>query len=297
MNGRLANARGLALCAGAGGVELGLSLGIPGYHGVGYVEREAYAAAVLMARMADKALAPAPVWCGDLAEFDAKPWRGAVDIVTAGLPCQPYSVAGAGKGHADDRALWPEFIRSVRECEPAGVFLENVPPFLKHFGPVYERLREMGFIVAPPMLATASESGAPHIRRRLFIAAAHPDRARLEGRGVSGRQRADELPSGSSGSAPTDADGGGRGGEWCGWVFDRERQTLRHDADGRGCGCRINGTVWSSESPVLRVDDGPPARVDELRAIGNGASPIVVARCFLELWSWLVSAIDQRDAA
>ena len=75
---------GLSLCAGAGGLDLGLMLAEPGYRAVGYVERDAFAAAVLVARMEDAALDQAPVW-DDVAAFDGRPWRGAVDVLTAGF--------------------------------------------------------------------------------------------------------------------------------------------------------------------------------------------------------------------
>jgi len=84
---------GLSLCAGAGGIDLGLTIACPGYRTVCYVEREAYAAATLVARMEDKALDPAPLW-DDVTTFDGRPWRGAVDILIGGYPCQPFSVAG-----------------------------------------------------------------------------------------------------------------------------------------------------------------------------------------------------------
>jgi len=80
----------LSLCSGAGGLELGIDLALD-YLGirsrvVGYCELEAYPASVLLARMADQTLEPAPIWCGDLAECDWKPWRGAVDLLAAGFP-------------------------------------------------------------------------------------------------------------------------------------------------------------------------------------------------------------------
>ena len=75
---------GLSLCSGAGGLELGLHLALPGYRAVGHVERETYAAAILVARMEEATLDCAPVW-DDVASFDGRPWRNAVDIVTAGF--------------------------------------------------------------------------------------------------------------------------------------------------------------------------------------------------------------------
>lgn len=73
---------GLSLCAGYAGLDLGLTIAEPGYRAVCFVEREAHAAATLVARMEDQALDQAPVW-SDLRTFDGRPWRGRVDILTA----------------------------------------------------------------------------------------------------------------------------------------------------------------------------------------------------------------------
>lgn len=123
---------GLSLCSGAGGLDLGLTIAIPGYRAVGHVERETYAAATLVARMEDASLDQAVVW-DDVGTFDGRPWRGAVDIVTAGYPCQPFSVAGKRRGADDPRHLWPHVARIIGECEPPFVFLENVAHHL-HLG-------------------------------------------------------------------------------------------------------------------------------------------------------------------
>ena len=128
-NKRKRDMNGLALCAGVGGLELGLSLAIPGYRTVGYVERDTYAAATLVARMADSALDTALVW-DDITTFDGRPWRGVVDIVSAGFPCQPWSAAGQRRGTKDKRWLWPDIARIVREVGPMLVYLENVPGLL-----------------------------------------------------------------------------------------------------------------------------------------------------------------------
>ena len=121
---------GLSLCSGAGGLDLGLAIALPEYRTVGHVERETYAAAILVARMEEAALDPAPVW-DDVASFDGRPWRGAVDIVTAGYPCQPFSVAGKRRGVDDPRHLWPHVARIIGEIEPPFVFLENVAHHLR----------------------------------------------------------------------------------------------------------------------------------------------------------------------
>lgn len=103
----------LALCAGVGGLELGIRIAEPRAVGVCYVERESAAAATLVARMEDGWLSPAPIW-SDLGTFDARPWRGVVDCVASGDPCQPNSLAGRQLGEADARSArlpigsWPD---------------------------------------------------------------------------------------------------------------------------------------------------------------------------------------------
>jgi len=161
---------GLSLCSGAGGLDLGLAIAIPGYRAVGHVERETYAAATLVARMEDASLDRAPVW-DDVASFDGRPWRGAVDIVTAGYPCQPFSVAGKRQGADDPRHLWPHVARIIGEVEPPFVFLENVAHHLRlGFPEVAAGLVRMGYRLAAGLF-TAAEVGAPHKRERLFILA------------------------------------------------------------------------------------------------------------------------------
>ncbi|MAY89472.1 MAG: DNA methyltransferase [Pseudooceanicola sp.] len=161
---------GLSLCSGAGGLDLGLTIAMPGYRTVGHVERETYAAAILVARMEEAALDPAPVW-DDVGNFDGRPWRGAVDIVTAGYPCQPFSVAGKRRGADDPRHLWPHVARIIGEVEPPFVFLGNVAHHLRlGFPEVASGLVGMGYRLAAGLF-TAAEVGAPHKRERLFILA------------------------------------------------------------------------------------------------------------------------------
>jgi len=161
---------GLSVCSGAGGLDLGLTIAIPGYRAVGHVERETFAAATLVARMEDASLDCAPVW-DDVGTFNGRPWRGAVDIVTAGYPCQPFSVAGKRLGTEDPRHLWPHVARIIGECEPPFVFLENVAHHLRlGFHEVASGLVGMGYRLAAGLF-TAAEVGAPHKRERLFILA------------------------------------------------------------------------------------------------------------------------------
>ena len=166
----------LSLCSGAGGLELGIDLALD-YLGirsrvVGYCEREAYAASVLLARMEDQTVDPAPIFCGDLAECDWREWRGAVDLVSAGFPCQPFSAAGKQLGKADERWIWDDVARCIRDVGPRRfVYLENVPGLAIHgLDAVLGSLAELGFNAEWDVFSAAGV-GAPHLRRRLFVLA------------------------------------------------------------------------------------------------------------------------------
>lgn len=115
-----------SLCAGIGGLDLGFHLASPISRTVLYVERELACVKILVSRAREKFLDDAPVW-SDVATLDAERWRGAVDCVLAGFPCQPWSVAGKKQGTADARWLWPSIARIVCGMECEWVFLENVP--------------------------------------------------------------------------------------------------------------------------------------------------------------------------
>lgn len=170
---------GLSLCAGVGGLDLGIHIAIPLYRTVGYVERDAYAAATLVARMADEGLGQAPIW-DDVSTFDGKAWCGAVDIIHGGYPCQPFSVAGRKLGDKDPRHLWPHIARIVDEVRPPLCFFENVGGHLRlGFEQVHDDLRRMGYCVKAGLF-TAEEVGASHKRERLFILA-YRDSDRLAG--------------------------------------------------------------------------------------------------------------------
>ena len=114
----------LSLFSGYGGFSLGLQLASVRSRTVCYVEIDDYCQRIIQARIRDGHLDDAPIW-DDVKTFDGRPWAGLVDIVTAGFPCQPHSVAGQRKGAADDRNLWPDTLRVVSEVRPRYVLLEN----------------------------------------------------------------------------------------------------------------------------------------------------------------------------
>lgn len=313
---------GLALCAGAGGLELGLKLALgEGCRTVCYVEREAYAAATLVARMADASLDTGPVW-DDLGTFDGRPWRGVVDLVSAGFPCQPWSSAGRGRGTADERWLWPDIARIVREVRPAWVFLENSPRLVRGgLDPILRDLAVLGFDAEWDVFS-AAEAGAPHVRKRLFVLA-NADSDRRQGR--EPREAQQERGSGltEGGVDVADAPGGelgelrqpsgGRGlpdrgdavvgdadrHEWGGNEGDEAGVGQRQRGYAGGAGYELglfppgydDLDAWrevlardpSLEPAVRRVADGLAHRLDRLRLTGNGVVPVVAAVAFLRL--------------
>jgi DNA (cytosine-5)-methyltransferase 1 len=157
---------------------------------VGAVEREAYAASILAAGMVRGDLDLAPIW-SDVATFDGRPWRGRVDLVTAGYPCQGESLAGNGRGVDDERWLWPHVMRIVDECGARFLFCENVAGHIsRSFRVVLGDLAARGWSVEWD-LVPASTVGAPHIRERVFFLAVAPDADRDELRIVTERDQRD----------------------------------------------------------------------------------------------------------
>ncbi len=135
-----------------------------------YVEVEAFACANLVAKIEAGKLDAAPIWT-DIKTFDGGPFRETIHLITAGYPCQPFSVAGKRQGTDDPRHLWPHIERIVQAIRPVWCFFENVPGHLTiGFPEVYRSLRLMDYKVEAGLF-TAAECGAPHKRERLFILA------------------------------------------------------------------------------------------------------------------------------
>jgi len=162
---------GLALFAGYGGLELGAGAAFGGgVRTVCYVERESYAASTLVARMEESSLDQAPIW-DDVTTFDGEPWRGVVDLVTAGFPCQPFSAAGKQRGMDDERWLWDDIERILREVQPRWFVGENVPGLVRlGLEAVLRSLASLGYDVVWGAFQ-AGQMGASHKRERIFILA------------------------------------------------------------------------------------------------------------------------------
>jgi len=167
----------LSLFSGAGGGLLGTKL--LGWRHVGYVEYEKYCQQVIAQRIKDGILSEAPIF-GDVREFvqsgAAKKYKGFVDVVTAGFPCQPFSVAGKRKGKEDERNMWPSTIQIIRDVQPRYAFLENVPGLLNsgYFQEILGSLAQAGYD-AKWIVLGADDVGAPHRRKRLWIKATSQD--------------------------------------------------------------------------------------------------------------------------
>lgn len=157
----------LALFSGAGGGILASYL--LGWRTVCAVERDAYAAQVLAQRQNDGILEAFPIW-SDITTFDGKPWRGIVDVISGGFPCQDISSAGKGAGIEGERSgLWSEMARIISEVRPSYVFVENSPMLVSRgLTRVISDLAKMGYD-AQWARFSASNFGAPHIRDRIWI--------------------------------------------------------------------------------------------------------------------------------
>jgi DNA (cytosine-5)-methyltransferase 1 len=153
----------LALFAGAGGGLLASRL--LGWRTICAVESDRHRRGVLLARQDDGYLDTFPVW-DDIRTFDGAPWRGRVDVVSGGFPCQAYSSATAGKSVADD--LWPEMRRVVADVAPRYVFAENTQR--RAINRAADDLEAMGYETRAISLA-ASHLGADHIRLRYWLLA------------------------------------------------------------------------------------------------------------------------------
>jgi DNA (cytosine-5)-methyltransferase 1 len=159
----------LALFAGAGGGILGGKL--LGWRTVCAVEWEAYPASVLCARQNDGLLESFPIW-DDVQTFDGKPWRGIVDVVSGGFPCQDISAAGKGAGIDGERSgMWKQMARIISEVRPSYVYVENSPMLTRRgIGTVLGDLASMGFD-AEWGVFSAAQVGAKHKRERIWIVA------------------------------------------------------------------------------------------------------------------------------
>lgn len=238
--------RELALFAGAGGGILGGNL--LGWRTVCAVEWEEYQSCVLAQRQNDGILAPFPIW-DDVQTFDGKPWRGIVDVISGGFPCQDISSAGKGAGIEGERSsMWKHMARIVGEVRPRFAFVENSPnlTFLG-LNIVLSDLAKMGFDAEWGVVG-ANDVGAPHARKRIWILAGNTDENR--------RHEVAEIQESI----------GPKGDIWMPCEFD----SILDDCP-----------LWTdTERGRDLLGDGLDKWVGESESLGNGQVPLVAATAF-----------------
>lgn len=306
----------LALFAGAGGGILGGKL--LGWRTVCAVERDAYAAQVLAQRQNDGVLNPFPIW-SDVCSFDGKAWRGIVDVVSGGFPCQDISAAGKGAGIEGERSgMWKEMARIISEVRPSYAFVENSPMLTtRGLGVVLADLASMGFDAEWGVLS-AADVGAPHLRERIWILARQRDifSHTEHNRNGWGKQQQEGSEKENGTMADTRCKHGEQGNatrmdtnaqEWTpcsvqhqpsGERFNevpnassigqqRQRQLIQSvcaKTEGNWQANIIESiserSQWQAEPNVGRVANGLAFGMDRLKAIGNGQVPLCAATAF-----------------
>lgn len=249
----------MALFAGAGGGILGGHL--LGWKTVCGVEWNPYPASVLVARQNDGILPPFPIW-DDVQTFDGKPWRGLVDVVSGGFPCQDISAAGHGAGIDGERSgMWSHMARIIGEVRPRYAYIENSPMLVtRGLDRVLCDIASMGYD-AEWGIVSAENCGAPHRRERIWVLANAEKLQRNGGKDIA----AICMESGQI-SQPRN----------CGWQENlADINSAQCEGNKRANTCQPSW--WASEPGVGRVANGVPARVDRLKAIGNAQVPSVAA--------------------
>lgn len=237
----------LSLCSGYEGIGLGLRRVLPNLREIAYVEREGFPVANLVAKMEAGELDAAPVFT-DVKTFPYGEFRGCVDILSGGFPCQPFSAAGKRNGVEDPRHLFPYIANGIRECQPRIVFLENVEGIISAktadgesvLQYVLRELEGLGYRATAGVFS-AAEVGAPHQRKRVFIlgmANSNNDGHRENSRGNG---KAEGLP-------------GEHRSEVCGGLPNRTGEELvNSNSDGysKHSETQKEESIWGSEATTM----------------------------------------------
>jgi len=248
----------------------------------------------------------------DIKEFDGTEYRGAIDIISGGFPCQPFSVAGKRKGTEDDRSLWHEMFRIIKEIKPHWIVGENVAGIVNmELNNVLADLEGEGY-ETQTFIIPACAVGAPHRRDRVWIVANNEKQFNWQDLSKSNKRQVQEFRncveqanicysvSESRWQEPKTGMGMERnvlqGQEWQensnrvetpgNDVANSESKRLeRSNATGNTCtnGRNLQYTRnnwWSTEPDVGRVAHGIPRRVDRLKSLGNAIVPQVAFEIF-----------------
>ena len=275
----------VGLCAGYGGIELGLKRAIPSLRTVALCEIEAFAIANLVSKMEAGLMDPAPIW-PDLKTFPWAAFRDRVDILTGGYPCQPFSAAGQRRGKDDPRHLWPYIADGIRLLRPRCCFFENVEGHISlGLSDVIEDLAGMGYRTTWGIFS-ASECGAPHQRKRVFIMA-HKLGTGLEGLlHYTPKERRQDAGRSVTGC-------GQFGGEvWPSRPGEQQYAWEPPRVTERSLGRDIDGSSGRLDYADLCVTCDN--RTDELRLLGNGVVPATAERAFRTLIKELDDSENSR---
>jgi DNA (cytosine-5)-methyltransferase 1 len=259
----------LALFAGAGGGTLAAEL--LGIRTICAVEIVEFAKDRLAQRQNEHILEPFPIW-DDIRTFDGRPWKGEVDIISGGFPCQPFSTATHGKPTATD--LWPEMLRIIEEVEAPLVFAENVS--IRAISKAAYDCDRAGYKTITAGIS-ASDVGADHNRPRYWLLAYPNMRSKLpstlnvQASGVS------EFNPRVWSKAPEGWETGEDFGDQRHGLKKQESELSRPMGENLALQER---TKSSSESDRSRVDDGVAGWMDRYKTIGNGQVSCVAATAF-----------------
>jgi len=266
---------GISLFSGYAGIDLALSEWVKP---IIYCEIEKYAQAILLSRMDDESIPFAPIW-NDVTTLDGTKFRGLVDVIYGGFPCQDISCAGLGKGLEGKRSgLFYEIIRICQEASPQFIFLENVPAIRTNGSvEVQEALASIGYDCRWGALS-AAEIGANHKRDRWFCLATNASNSR---HGVILQQKQElwckeKTDTGRDGKAQSLADSFSVGTQI---QANRGFSTIEMSR-GPGKTGATSADWWSSEPDMGRVVDGCPNRSHRIKALGNGVVPLQVKTAF-----------------
>ena len=281
--------RELALFAGAGGGLLASHL--LGWRTVCAVEINSYCRSRLFDRQRDGCLPRFPIW-DDVCTFDGRQWRGHIDVISGGFPCQDISAAGQGRGITGARSgLVFEMLRIVDEVRPAFVFAENSPQLrAKGLATIVERFICMGYVGRVGVLG-AGDIGANHKRKRMWIVAYSPSE-RLE------RWQKRQVARVAYGfvdnrAKPIAADADGLWGlQPQGRIFEIG-QWFGHRAEQPS---KSGTTDWWGIPRFAGVDDGMADRLDRVKATGNGQVPGVAALAWSLLTSDLTEFLESEES-
>ena len=264
------------------------------------VEWDGYAAAALKERADEGWFPDLHVYHGDVRMFDASAWKGRVDSLHAGFPCQDISVAGNGAGIKGERSgLWSEVVRVADETEVPELWLENSPAITSRgLGTVLGDLAELGFD-AEWCVLPASAVGAPHRRARWWCIARRTN-AVCMGRDPQRKQGHYKPLQDDDGKHQAEEQGRdefelraiGHGANVADAVRQRLQRIIPEFADEkigpqqskRPDRSRGNGIGWwTSEPAVGRVVDGLANRGHRIKALGNGQVPLQAAAAYVLL--------------